>query len=435
MKYPLNFLHKYPFCNECKHNYSVWKATTGAKGGKRKKRPTSYNYSRPASNSTHEMRITRAVLVYFPMDKLDEFKYELKWLYRSWIHMISYEPVKWRTDLIIFSDYNASLRVFPNQSDFFLTQLNCRVENRRQQASDRPMCTLMNHKPIGARKRTSTLGIKKMSLNYYRGLLARTNVFGDDFSEFYFLLSTSKVNSYNYLDSILMAFEGYDYFKSYDFIIRSDMDVFLTPLFARWLPRYCNDFYVGRGGYSTDFNTKRFQRIAANLNFNYAGLENLGSTWYSSPSQMRLVAFLTLFGMVYLSNEEFSPPERDGKLGTLLWPDWHYGVLLLYGQHLALNHLTGGLRPQINLVKLDDQLDFPSGNRQSIFLILNIHVFHGDNLFSKFAFKMGKYDNKSVSEGDMHMVKYYALKMALDGKRISSRNLNRMLTTQIKTKL
>lgn len=149
-----------------------------------------------------------------------------------------------------------------------------------------------------------------------------------------------------------MAFEGYEYFRTagYTHLVRSDMDVFLTPLFGMWLPRHCNDFHVGRGGYSTDFNTNRFARIAKNLRLEYAGVENLGSTWYSTPQQFRLVSYLTLFGMAYLALEEFTMPEREGKLGVALWPDWHYGVLLLYGQHLALNHLIA--MKQIHVVKL-----------------------------------------------------------------------------------
>jgi hypothetical protein len=82
----------------------------------------------------------------------------------------------------------------------------------------------------------------------------------------------------------------------------------------------------------------------------------------------------------------------------------------------------------------EDQLDYPSGNRRSVMLMLHIHVFHGDNLFSKFAFKMGKYDNRTVSEQNLGMVKYYALKMALDGKRLPASNLTRMLEEQIESK-
>jgi len=36
--------------------------------------------------------------------------------------------------------------------------------------------------------------------------------------------------------------------------------------------------------------------------------------------------------------EEFSEPEREGRLGVEMWPDWHFGVLSMYGSHLALNN-------------------------------------------------------------------------------------------------
>lgn len=203
------------------------------------------------------------------------------------------------------------------------------------------------------------------------------------------------------------------------------MDVFLTPLFATWLPRHCNDFNVGAGGYSTEFNTRRLERISRNLDLNFAGQWNLGSTWYSTPDQMRLVSYLTLFGMAYLSQEEFSQVERDSGLGTMLWPDWHYGVLLLYGQSIGLNHLIAG--EQMHVVKLTRHLDYGSGNTDSVHSALNIHVFHGDDMFSKFAFKMGKYDAMNATASDE--IKYYALWMALEGKRISCRDLHSLLLT------
>ena len=125
-------------------------------------------------------------------------------------------------------------------------------------------------------------------------------------------------------------------------------------------------------------------------------------------------------------------PEREGKVGTELWPYWHYGVLLLYGQNIGLNHLMGS--NQLNVVKLENLIDFPSANSENINTKLHIHVFHGDDLFSKFAFKMGKYDDMTVNESDLFKVKYYALKMALDAKKISNLELKNMLDAQTGTK-
>lgn len=237
-------------------------------------------------------------------------------------------------------------------------------------------------------------------------------------------------NKFLYLNSLNK--NSYDYFKKagYDFLVRSDMDVFLTPLFATWLPRHCNDLTVGGGGYSTDFNTRRLARIGRDLGLDFAGQWNFGSTWYSTPDQVRLLSYLTLLGMSYLSLEEFSQVERNGGLGGQLWPDWHYGVLLLYGQSIGLNHLMAS--KQAHVVKLWKYFDYPSGNSDSVYGVLNIHVFHGDNMFSKFAFKMGKYDEMNVT--DSNEIKLYCLKMALEGKRMSSANLRNLLKEQASKK-
>ena len=423
-----DFFKKYPFFLECKQSYKVWPNKNET--AKKLLAETYYNYSKPADTDTHSLRIIRGVVVYFPIEKSEEYKLEFKWLYRSWIEMQKYEPTKWRTDLIVFIDYDK--KVFEDKK-FFLNRLNCSFAYKRSSDKDLPMCTLIEYKSLKLRalitdqsesyKKYKTLS-KKEQYELFLKDLDFFNATNDDvdLAPFYWFLKDN-LKSYGYLDSILMAFDGYNYFRKagFNFLIRSDMDVFLTPLFAKWLPRHCNDFYVGRGGFSTDFNNNRLRRIANGLNLKYAGIWNLGSTWYSTPHQFRIVSYLTLFGMAYLSSEEFAQPEREGKVGTILWPDWHYGVLLLYGQSLALNHLIA--LNELNVIKLEEHIDFPSGNTESIFKMLHIHVFHGDDVFSKFAFKLGQYDNMSVSNENATLVKYYALKMALDGKRTSEENL------------
>lgn len=426
-----DYVERYKFILSCNNEYNGWQQSKA-----NKTLSNNYNYSAPAPVYLQSLRIIRAFTIYFPVDKVEYFEYELRWLYRSWVHMISFEPEKWRTDLVIFIENKKS--TFDNET-FFMNGLNCSFKNERKSPRDKPMCVLRDY--LSLSKRNITSRDKKPLIKnerFYNDLLRNLDIFNTDgdaahFNDFYLFVKESLV-TYNYLDSILMGFDGYDYFvkAGYDFIIRSDMDVFLTPLFSTWLPRHCNDFNVGRGGYSNTFNTKRFRRIANNLNITYAAIENMGSTWYSTPHQVRLVAYLTLFGMAYLSNEEFTQPERELKVGVILWPEWHYGVLLLYGQHLALNHLIAS--EQINLVKLENHLDYPSGNNHSIYNMIHIHVFHGDNLFSKFVFKMGKYANATVEPSDEVYVNSYALKMALDGKKISPQNLHNMLVNVSQSK-
>ena len=100
----------------------------------------------------------------------------------------------------------------------------------------------------------------------------------------------------------------------------------------------------------------------------------------------------------------------------------------MYGQSLGLNHLLA--TNQLNVLKLEGLIDYPSGNVESIFNKLHIHVFHGGDMFSKFVFKEGKYDNMSVTDEQAKNVKFYALKMALEGKRLGEEKLVADLQTQ-----
>ena len=65
---------------------------------------------------------------------------------------------------------------------------------------------------------------------------------------------------------------------------------------------------------------KRLKKAAKLMNLEFGEIRNLGSTWYSTPAQFRIVSYYTLVSMIYISNEEFSEPERQGKVGTILWP-------------------------------------------------------------------------------------------------------------------
>lgn len=376
-KINFNFMQRYPKVRECNIESLLVKSyEQDSEYNSSMANSDNFDYSKPAANETHQLRIVKGVLFYFPIELRNEFMYEFRWLYRSWIEMQKHEPVMWRTDLIVFVKND---RNFFDDLSFFFNQLNCSFAHRRKSSSDLPMCTLIEYTPLKSRPITRNDNYADNSQQRYEHILTKIDIFSDDeknLNPFYSLLK-EKLSNYGYLDSILMAFDGYSYLKSagYNFLVRSDMDVFLTPLFAKWLPRHCNDFYVGRGGFSSTFNVKRLGRIAKDLGFEYASQMNLGSTWYSTPEQFRLVSYLTLFGMAYVSEEEFSQPEREGRLGVQLWPHWHYGVLLLYGQSLVMNHLIQ--TKQLNIVKLHNYLDYPSHYNENINKIIHIHVFHG----------------------------------------------------------
>jgi hypothetical protein len=165
-------------------------------------------------------------------------------------------------------------------------------------------------------------------------------------------------------------------------------------------------------------------RIASNLGLSYKNEHSIGSTWYSTPKQFQIVSYLSLLSMIYLYENEFTTPERKGEIGVINWPEWHYGVMLLYGAHIAINHLWA--ENEINFVKLPKLFDQGTGSTESIDKIPHLHVFHGDNMFSKFAFKAGKYNNMTVAVEDRSKVKFYCLHMALEGNRLNATELKAM---------
>ena len=415
------YFDQYSALLNCKHKaLPKWSANTSS--------DPSYDYLKAAPVETHEERILRGILVYFPIESTSHFKAEFKWLHRTWVEMIKQEPLKWRTDLILFAEKDD--KYLKNDGAFF-QDLGCSYDNRRKSGEEKPKCILIDFKSL--KKRTNIKGNTIQNKEDF--LLNKLNIFNkseENLAPFYSYIY-GNLKDYGYTDSILMAFDGYNYFEEagYDYLMRSDMDVFISPFAGKWLPRYCNDFIVGSGGFSEDFNNKRLGRVANDLGLEYAYVKNLGSTWYSTPEQFRLVSYLTLVGMSYLSQYEFSEPEREGKVGGVLWPYWHFGVLLLYGQSIGLNHLIAS--KQLNVVKLERYIDYGSGNVESIMDKIHIHVYHGEDLFSKSSFKAGKFDNMVVSDEDSLKVKYFCLKMALESR--NSTNVYKMFLDEINKKI
>ncbi len=95
------------------------------------------------------------------------------------------------------------------------------------------MCTLINYIALKKRKfapmkeevltKTGNEFVKAK----YDYLLSNIDIFSDDANNLlpFYSISKSNLANYGYVDSILMAFDGYEYFKSagYDYLIRSDL--------------------------------------------------------------------------------------------------------------------------------------------------------------------------------------------------------------------
>jgi hypothetical protein len=197
--------------------------------------------------------ITRAVVIYYPSNQENHFYPELLWLYRSWVEMMKDESMSWKTDLVIYSDYLT----------LHLESLGCSFNRMRVDRNEPAQCRVFPYQPISRRNLSDTIN----QTNPYQQIDRRLS-----------RLIIKHLQTYSYADSINVMTECYPTFAMYDFILRSDSDVFLTKHFAVYVPAN-GTFLVGKGGYSTSFNTVRLKRIAKNMNWSYASITNIGSTW------------------------------------------------------------------------------------------------------------------------------------------------------------
>ncbi|CAF3369093.1 unnamed protein product [Rotaria socialis] len=346
--------------------------------------------------------VIRGLLVFYPTDQEKTFEPELRWFYRSWIEMMTSESPLWRTDLIVFANDYAPM----------FKELGCLHDEIRTNIEEKPKCRIFSYRRIKDREKNHSPSSKYQIIDSNNSKLLY-----------------EQLRNYGYIDSINTVSEYYLSFSMYDFILRTDLDCFLTANFALYIP-YNNTLLVGHGGYSTDFNNKRLKRIAHDMNWKYADKNGLGSTWYGSPLMAYRLANYTIQAMLYLNMNEFTKPEREQQLGVMLWPEWHYGVLLLYSGHLAINHLIASENFDISLanqlldqgVTSKDKTDISKNYR------LHLHCWHGSDPFSKFEFKAGKYNKTELSTlASDTSASGYAMRMALESKLMTLEQLKHKL--------
>lgn len=94
------------------------------------------------------------------------------------------------------------------------------------------------------------------------------------------------------------------------------------------------------------------------------------------------------------------------------WPGWYRGVVLLYAAEIATNHLVD------EFIIDNSKLDFGSTSSEDVTGHPHIHCWHTDDLFSKFHFDSGKYDNIDIDKLDTARVNEYCLYVALKSRKL-----------------
>lgn len=208
---------------------------------------------------------------------------------------------------------------------------------------------------------------------------------------------------HHYINSIYcLVSDNSDFLDEYDFLLRSDVDTFLTSAWSSYFP---DSYTVGQGAYVHDDEVRdKIKRIADKFGMSHRGIHNIGSTHYGNSGLVREVCRLTLPITQSILNEEFT--EGPGK-----WPGWYQGVAILYGSEIAVNHL-------VDSVSIDgEKLDYFSTSTDTLADHPHIHSWHTDEMFSKFQFAAGMYDHVSMENLNPDRVRDYCLYIALKSRR------------------
>lgn len=174
--------------------------------------------------------------------------------------------------------------------------------------------------------------------------------------------------------------------KTYQYILKTDCDVFLTK---HILGKEPDKIMIGRGGYLRSENSDEIldnlKRIQQNLNLKNANLNHVGSSLFGKTSIITILVNSQFLITKYLLASEWK--ESIGE-----WPSWCRGVASMYGIHLSVNnHLNN---QNVYPYSLDDLC----WNNRICSNVIHIHAWHGNDDFSKHKWFRGEYKKPTFSE-------------------------------------
>ncbi|KFD65597.1 hypothetical protein M514_09885 [Trichuris suis] len=197
--------------------------------------------------------------------------------------------------------------------------------------------------------------------------------------------SYPNVNSYAFVNE--KVFEKI--VPHYDYLLRTDVDSFLSPaIFHFQMPKNMK-IITGKGGYCSAFGTERLHQIARRLGLTHRGVHCLGSTWFGESKTVARMATLTAPLTMYLFDNEFDTKKYPELLPYFLeniegtWPTWWRPVSSMYAQELVLNDQIEEITRDYIMGHL---LDVESCQETNILDHVHIHTWHSDCDFNKFAF-------------------------------------------------
>ena len=199
-------------------------------------------------------------------------------------------------------------------------------------------------------------------------------------------------NEYKFLNSHYFCLDEWsEPLKKYDYLLKTDCDVFLTHNLKGYLP---SKLHIGQGGFYDSEDEKKIdfiKKISLNFNIKYRHMSNIGASFFGKTNQVLGLVKNQIMVTEHILNNYFIETDIDQESG------FHKGISSMIAGEIVVNGLL--IQQHINLYTLDSKCWETTEIGSDV---LHIHAWHSSQKWSKHAFFNGEYNDWIVNEDDMY---------------------------------
>ncbi len=165
--------------------------------------------------------------------------------------------------------------------------------------------------------------------------------------------------------------------KNYDYILKTDCDVFLTKNLLGVSPE---KLFIGSGAYMKEKSEEVLNNLidlSKKLNFKYRHINHIGASLLGRSDVVVPIVYSHFLVTKYIIHSFGS--EKG------IWPGWYRGVSSMYAIHLVINNFCDLFNLKLNV------LDEFSGDKLITKDVYHIHAWHYLGYFSKHSWFNGEY--------------------------------------------
>lgn len=196
-------------------------------------------------------------------------------------------------------------------------------------------------------------------------------------------------STYKFLNSHYFCFDEWsEPLKKYDYILKTDCDVFLTENLKGYTP---SKFLVGEGGYYKQDDDKKInyiKKICSDTNLKYKHMSCIGASFFGKTHEVISVTKLQAV-LTELILKKYSKEDEFTEVG------FKRGISSMIAGEIAINHIF--TQQHVILYGLDSKC-WESTKIGSD--VLHIHAWHTNEKWSKHDFFRGEYNNWHVQKED-----------------------------------